>query len=185
MLEQDKTGLDMTAQDIGQLKPRQSRREQGLGRGHSMASDYNLTNFNLSLKSTNWGVCTVCLGVCVSGCVWGCVCVSRGLPVSLINSTSMSVNIHDDQDNLLLWQFTWKRCRHLSSVKKGAKDRPSPSMPLYPSPLWKKNNYINKTKAYPKNFDSSATRAHRRHRAMPQLALWTQILVGKTVTRAL
>lgn len=33
MLEQDKTGLDMTAQDIGQLKPRQSRREQGLGGG--------------------------------------------------------------------------------------------------------------------------------------------------------
>lgn len=39
-------------------------------------------------------------------CVWVCVCV--GLQVSLINSTSKTVNMARQQT--AAWQLTWKRC---------------------------------------------------------------------------
>lgn len=77
MLEQDKTGLDMTAQDIGQLKPRQSRREQGLGGGVTQWPRITIWPILISVWKVQIEVCALCVSVCVCQAVCEAVCVCR------------------------------------------------------------------------------------------------------------
>lgn len=148
--------------------------------GQSMASGY------IWPISTERQICFWKVQIEVQA-VWECVCVCvcwllawMGLQVSLINSTSKTVNMPRQQTPT--WQFTWKRCsRHLSSVRRrgqldswtaGATHLPTHSSVR--SPFKQKQDYKQSTQN-----QRTLTTLTRSRLKMLQLALWTQILVGK------